>query len=105
MELRDFVAETIKYKWLLIVVAGILLLAFFTNPDQAQHLKAIKETRMLRESRDFSVADMLLPQVEHRNYGVFSTTTFGDSNLSYGYFGTVHTTDNVGFLYGSRRLR
>ena len=94
-----------RYKWLLIAFVAIVLLAFFTNPNQAQHLKAIKETGALRESRDFSIADMFLPQVEYHNYGVFSTTTFGDTHLTYGYFGAVQTTDNVGFLYGSRRLR
>jgi hypothetical protein len=57
----------------------------------------------LRQSPDFSIAYMLLPQVEYHNYGVFSTTTWGGSNLTYGYFRTVRTTDNVGFLYGSMR--
>jgi hypothetical protein len=92
-----------RLKWFLVVVAGLLLLAFFTNPTQARHLKAIRETGALRQSAGARIDDLLLPTVEYHNYWLFSTTTWVDAHLTYGYFGIVQTTDNIGILYGSGR--
>jgi hypothetical protein len=62
-------------KWLLILIGILLLVAFFTNPSQSLHLKAIRETGALRNSQpDASLEDWLLLNVEYRNYGIFSTT-------------------------------
>ena len=92
-------------KWILIVVVGVLLFAFFTNPNQARHLKAIRETGALKQSPGVSVTDVLLPMVEYHNYLLFSTTTWSDAHLTHGYFGVVQTTDNIGVLYGGRSLK
>ena len=74
-------------KWILIVVAGDLLLQFFTNPNQAQHLKTLQAM--------VSTSDPLLPTVEYHNYWLFSTTTLAEAHLTYGYFGRVHITDKI----------
>src|SRR5437879_11183102 len=96
---------TEKRKWILLVAAGLLLFAFFSNPNQARHLKAIRETGALKQSSGVSVTDALLPMVEYHNYLLFSTTTWSDAHLTYGYFGVVQTTDNIGLLYGGRALK
>src|SRR6266496_1960906 len=49
-----------QWKWILIALAGVLLLAFLTNPNQARHLRVIKETGALRYSRDASTTDLAL---------------------------------------------
>ena len=74
-------------KLILVVVAGQLLFAFFTNPNQAQHLKALQAR--------VSTSDLLLPTIEYHNYWLFSTTTLADAHLTYGYSGTVHITDKI----------
>jgi hypothetical protein len=84
-------------------IAALSLLAFFTNPNQAAHLSAIKETVALRKPDGASeINSVLMPLVHYNNYVVFSTTTPGnkDTILSYGYFGQVQTTDDIGILFG-----
>ena len=73
-------------------VALILLMAFLTNPDQATHLKAIKETAALRKPDGASGVN-LMPIVHYNNYLIFSTTTIAEMTLTYGYFGRIQTTD------------
>ncbi len=87
-----------QWKWILIALAGVLLLAFLTNPNQARHLRVIKETGALRYSRDASTTDFLL-SVEYHNYFLFSTTSCVGNTVTYGYFGLVQTTNNIGWLY------
>ncbi len=90
--MQSHMAGRHQRKWILIVVAGVLLLPFFTNPNQAQHLEAIQKR--------VSKSDLLLPTIEYHNYWLFSTTTLADSHLTYGYFGTVHMTDKISFCTG-----
>ncbi len=85
----------------LLVIAGVLLIvAFFTNPNQAHHLKSIRETGALRQSGDKVVEEALLPFFEYQNYFVFSVTRWNGKTMSYGYFGIVQTTNHIGVLYG-----
>jgi hypothetical protein len=80
-------AELMVGKWILVVATGQLLFTFFTNPNQAQHLKALQAR--------VSTSDLLLPTIEYHNYWLFSTTTLADAHLTYGYFGRVHITDKI----------
>jgi hypothetical protein len=77
-------------------IAMLILLAFFTNPDQAAHLKAIKDTAVLRRSRYDALRVEVSPGVMYNNYLIFSTTSFATETLTYGYFGQVQTTNYVG---------
>ena len=55
---------TAKYRrnLILVVAAAMLLVAFFTNPNQAAHFQTIKDTVELRHPDSKStMADMLLP--------------------------------------------
>jgi hypothetical protein len=79
---------------------AVLILAFFTNPDRAAHLKAMKETVALRKSDSASAAmKLLLPDLKYKNYFVFSTTNYGTKIFTYGYFGRIRTTYAMEFLY------
>src|ERR1700720_2709781 len=72
---------------------AVLILAFFTNPDQEAHLKAINGDVVFRKPDSASVVmDVLLPRLKYNNYLVFSTTSFGNKNLTYGCFGRIQTT-------------
>jgi hypothetical protein len=79
-------------------IAAVLLIAFFTNPDQAAHLTAIQQIVALRKP-DAAAAlnNVILPAVVYNDYWVCSTGTVGNGNvtLSYGYLGQVHTTDDI----------
>ena len=90
--MQSHMAGRHQRKWILIAVAGVLLLPFFTNPNQAQHLKAIQKR--------VSKSDLLLPTIEYHNYWLFSSTTLADSHVTYGYFGTVHITDKISLCTG-----
>jgi hypothetical protein len=92
----------------------IAITAFLTNPDQAAHLKALKETISLKypyagaaagnanalqygnAGRDMSVYSF--PLLQYHNYGVFSTTGWSTKIYSYGYFGKVQTTNDIAEL-------
>jgi len=75
----------------------VLLLAFFTNPNQAAHLKAIKDTAVLRRSGYEALRVEVSPLVIYNNYLIFSTTSLaGMKTLTYGYFGQVQTTNDAG---------
>jgi len=64
---------------LIAVAAGLVaVIGFFTNPGQASHLLAIKQTVELRTT-DKTLPELFMPTVRYNNYGVFSTTTFGAS--------------------------
>jgi len=75
----------------------VLLLAFFTNPDQAAHLRAIKDTAVLRRSGYEALRVEVSALVIYNNYLIFSTTSLGGmKTLTYGYFGRVQTTNDAG---------
>ena len=87
----------------------LLIIAFFTNPDQATHLKAIRETVALRNPESLSAVTLspLMGALQYNNYLIFSTTNlngFSTTNvngtMTYGYFGQVKTTNAIGILYG-----
>jgi hypothetical protein len=92
------VTATRRRNLILIACAAglVLLLAFFTNPDQAAHVRAIKETSALRRSSDpsFNSEPMFL-QLEYCNYFLFSTTSVANAPMTRGYFGKIETTDNI----------
>ena len=56
------------------VVAAIMLA---TNPDQAKHLRAIKDTAALKPSQPLSVTDFMAGML-YNNYFFFSTVTLAD---------------------------
>jgi hypothetical protein len=94
-------------KWILLAVAVIVAISFFTNPDQATHLKTLNDTLSLRHPASDSWKKML-PFVKYHNYLIFSTTTAPnvsgptptgeDTTLSRGYFGRVETTEDIKIL-------
>jgi len=108
--------STVDKKYLIVkCTIGVCLLiaitAFLTNPDQAAHLKPLKETIVLKYpyaggdsrnanalrypygGRDISVYSF--PLLQYHNYGVFSTTGWSTKIYSYGYFGRIQTTDDI----------
>jgi len=56
------------------VIAAIML---STNPDQATHLRAIKDTAALKPSQPLSVTDFMTG-MSYNNYFFFSTVTLAD---------------------------
>lgn len=71
------------------------MIAFFTNPTQASHLMAIRETAALEKGMSTYSAKTALILARYNNYWLFSTTTFGELTLTYGYFGKIQTTNDV----------
>lgn len=90
--------STSYLKWILPTIAVLLGILFFTNPDQATHLKAIRETLRLRNSS--TDPDTLLRITDYNNYIVFSTTSCVGITCSRGYLGRVEVTDNIRLLDG-----
>ena len=74
-----------------------------TNPDQASHLRAIKETSDLKPKQPyattFSVADYM-NNLTYNNYFVCSTTTLIGDVVSWGVFGRVYTTNRISDPFG-----
>ena len=76
-----------------------MLVAFFTNPGQAAHLNAIKQTIALRKPGAASdTTTAVMPLVRYNNYFVFSTVSFGYRTLAYGFLGQMLTTDEIGWI-------
>ena len=88
-----------RIKWITLTCIVIASVLFGTNPTQATHLKAIQETRRLRNP-SADLENLALRFTEHHNYYLFSTTTFGDIAFSRGYLGRVEVTDNIKILDG-----
>jgi hypothetical protein len=91
-------------KW---IVAAIVLLAvvlFATNPDQAAHLKSVKDTLDLRFPKPapgLYSQPVTIPYtsiIEYHNYGICSRTTVFDATISFGILGRVQTTDDVTYV-------
>jgi len=80
------------------VVAAIMLA---TNPDQAKHLRAIKDTAALKPSQPLSVTDFMAG-MSYNNYFFFSTVTLADGVVSWGAFGKVYTTNRISDPFGTR---
>jgi hypothetical protein len=74
---------------------------FLHESKSSSPVRAIKETGVPRQSSSASISNAQLAEIQYHDYVVFSTTTWADSTLTYGYFGRVQTTDNVGWLYES----
>jgi len=75
-------------------IAVFAIILFLTNPDQAMHLRAIKDTAALI---DRPAADWTMFAV-YNNYFLFSTVTnkvLGDQIMSWGALGKVSTTSNI----------
>lgn len=71
------------------------------HESRSSHLRAIRETVALRKpAESHSVTDWLLPTVEYHNYLIFSTTRFSNMTFTYGYFGRIQTTNDIGVFYG-----
>lgn len=87
-----------QLKWIVPTIAVLLAVLFFTNPDQATHLKAIKDTLKLRNAS--ADPDVLLRVSDYNNYLIFSTTSLVGVTCSRGYLGRVEVTDNIKLLDG-----
>ena len=79
-----------------VAVLAVVLIAIFTNPNQARHLTAIKETGELRYP---DKSALFINQIEYQNYFVFSTSSCLGTTVAYGYFGIVQTTNEIGIVY------
>jgi hypothetical protein len=83
-------------KWVLLGVAGILIILLLTNPNQTAHFTAIQEARKAR------LPAMMLENngamgliLEYHNYGIFSVVTGTSGTWSFGYLGRVQTTEEI----------
>lgn len=74
---------------------GIAVVMFATNPDQAAHLRAMKETVELKPHDPSTVPTAFLIAASYNNYFLFSTTTILDHVTSWGAFGKVSTTERI----------
>ena len=87
-----------QLKWIVAAIAVLFAVLFFTNPDQATHLKTIKDTLKLRNAS--ADPDVLLRVSDYNNYLIFSTTSLVGHTCSRGYLGRVEVTDNIKLLDG-----
>ena len=87
-----------QLKWIVQVIVVVIAVLFFTNPDQATHLKAIKDTLKLRNAS--ADPDTLLRITDYNNYIIFSTTSLGGITYTRGYLGRIEVTDNIKLLDG-----
>jgi hypothetical protein len=93
-----------RFKWTVATIAALAVVAFFTNPSQATHRQVLGETVRLRHPGTASWQS-ILPAVSYHNYIVFSTTSapnlnekdrmVEDTTATYGFFGSVRTTNFV----------
>jgi hypothetical protein len=86
-----------RKKIILGISAAIVVLMLATNPDQASHLRAIKDTADLARAPFYtppSVTDFL-PMLKYNNYFLFSTTALSGGVVTWGAFGKVYTTNRV----------
>jgi hypothetical protein len=81
-------------KWAVGIAAAIIAIMFATNPDQAAHMRAIRDTAALKPGGLLSITD-LAPSISYNNYFLCSTTTIADRVVSWGAFGRVNTTNRV----------
>jgi hypothetical protein len=92
-----------RNKRLLITAASIItFVLFLTNPGQAAHLTAIRETLKLRyqpSPTSNSMSEVWIMMSSYNNYMLFSTITFKDKIVSFGFLGRVQTTDDIRTLY------
>jgi hypothetical protein len=90
-----------RLKWLLIGITTLVVVMFFTNPDQTSHLRAITEAGNLRYPNANVTGDpQYFSAVEYHNYGLFSTTSYVSYlTFSYGFLGRVQTTNDITYLY------
>jgi hypothetical protein len=95
---------TKQQKWIAAGCAAIAALMFATNPDQAAHLRAIKDTSALTSphSATFAASDFT-SAMSYNNYFLFSTVTFLDHVVSWGAFGKVYTTNRISDPLGTRK--
>ncbi len=96
---------TAQQKWTAGVVVAIIVLMLATNPDQASHLRAIKDTSDLKPQQPYasvtiSISDFM-PQLSYKNYFLFSTTTLFGGVVSWGVFGKVFTTNRISDPFGT----
>lgn len=84
------------------VVLGIAIVMFATNPDQAAHLRTMKETVELKPHDPSMVPTAFFTATTYNNYFLFSTTTMLDHVTSWGAFGKVSTTDRIFDPFGLR---
>ncbi len=92
-----------QQKWIAGAVGGLTLLMLATNPDQAAHLQAIKNTAALAPSSTTMTAASMASLISYNNNLLFSTTTLFDHTVSWGAFGKVHTTNRVSDPAGIRK--
>jgi hypothetical protein len=92
--------KTFRLKWILAAIALFAGILFFTNPDQATHLKAVNEAVELRfpNTPYGSNYARMTGVIQYHNYGLFSTTGLGDMTFSYGFLGRVQTTNDISFV-------
>ncbi len=76
------------------IAAAIAIIMYATNPDQAAHMQAIKDTAALKSGGTTSIIN-IASTISYNNYLFFSTTTLFDGVVSWGAFGRVNTTNRV----------
>jgi hypothetical protein len=56
-------------KWALFLAIGLVVVAYFTNPDEAKHRQAVKDS-----TRDLKLKRVKEKQIEVKDYKIFSMT-------------------------------
>ena len=90
-------------KWMAVGCAAIIALMLATNPDQAAHLRTIKETSALTSPQPYSAASDFTSAMSYNNYFLFSTVTLADAIVSWGAFGKVYTTNRISDPFGIKK--
>lgn len=74
-------------KWALILIVGLAIVAYFTNPDEAKHRQAVKDNTSHLKKK------VKEKQVQIKDYKIFSLTTItvkGDEKtVGVGAFGKI----------------
>jgi hypothetical protein len=81
--------------WLIAAIAVVSIACIATNPDQAAHLQAIKDTVRLRDSDLYGTSDFLYSMIQYQNHVIYSEMTLGAKTYSLGVLGKVYTTDDI----------
>ena len=92
---------TQQKKWAGGITAAVIVLLLATNPDQAAHMRAIRDTAALKPGGAFSITDLAPGIIRYNNYFICSTTTVIDGVVSWGAFGKVNTTNRVSDPFGA----
>ena len=97
---RDNRAKRGKRFFRLLVLTGIIVTAFITNPDKKAHIEKLNEevyglfpdnskSSIIKELSGFVTNPVLEKLINYDNYYVFSVSKIKEEKIAYGVFGIV----------------